>query len=73
MDTPVAWKDRPASSGREAVADAGRLSPMTWEKLTPALSKVLPPSSTRVIPPPPLGRSQASTINRWLGSSTDSS
>src|SRR5699024_3005062 len=67
-DTPVAVKLRPASSGRCAVALAGRLSPVTCEKLTPALSKVVPSVSTRVSPPPPAGRSHASRKKRCSGS-----
>ena len=51
----MARKLRPASSGRRALAAAGRLGPPTSEKLMPAFSKRFPRSITRERPPPRIG------------------
>jgi len=59
-DTPMASHARPASSGRAAIADGGRLAPRTCEKFTPPRSNTLPSSIRREIPPPPSARSQLS-------------
>ena len=55
-DTPIASHARPASSGRLAAADGGRLAPVTCEKFTPPRSNTLPSSIRRDMPPPPSGR-----------------
>jgi hypothetical protein len=68
-ETPIASKPRPASSGRWAVAEGGRVLPITCEKPTPPRSSTLPSSMMRVMPPPPSGASagfsQASRRNGW--------
>ncbi len=51
-DTPIASKPRPASSGRLAVADGGRVSPITCEKPTPPRSSTAPFSRMQVRPLP---------------------
>ena len=62
-DTPIASHARPASSGRCAVADAGRRSPRTCENSTPPRSSTLPCSTSREMPPPPSGRVHSSRRN----------
>jgi len=52
-DNPIASNLRPANSGLWALADGGRLFPVTWEKLTPPCSMTAPSLRTRLIPPPP--------------------
>src|SRR6185295_14501484 len=69
-DTPIAWKLRPASSGREAVAEGGRRLPRTWEKFTPPRSSKCPSSVSMLRPPPPSGRTQPSRRNEIPSSSS---
>ncbi len=54
-ETPIAVKERPASSGRLAVAEAGNAAPLTCEKAIPPRSKTRPPSMMQVQPLPASG------------------
>jgi hypothetical protein len=67
----MASKERPASCGRAALADGGRVRPCTRERLTPPRSKTCPSSTMQVVPPPPSARCQESRV-KPLRSTTSS-